>query len=435
MRPRKMRIMNFAVVERIKMKYLLRKNKNNRILYESLLMFFAEGIGLSFMLFIYLIRPKMLSIDEIGLIGYVLSLVSFFSTFFIFGVDNTGARLIITHEDENSKKRIAGLTLLIGILLSFLYSIFMFIVSFFVPFFGDPQAAILIRITLPFVGYNIILAIYNQVCYALGRIKEASVQLALYSMIYFVLMIAMYYIGIFNVRSAVIVEYGTRMLVVLVPVVIIYFKYLRFYKEEWQEFKKEQKERGWTIYFSRIIFFPTLGIDSLILGYFYPLASVAHYTLSNTISAPINVIGNSLSQSLYRRFSNKNKIDNKYIMYLVLVTLASCIGCYGISFVVIKYFLGNEYMPMIYILPVTILSYAIRGVTTLYTSFMNAKGMAKEIRNCAVMGFIGNILFSFALIIPFGAIGGAVSRVIVLGVNLGMRVFYCGKYHKLEGEV
>lgn len=410
------------------MTYITKKNTKNRTVYESLLMFFAEGVGLMFMLFIYIVRPKMLSIDDIGLIGYVASIATFFSTFFILGIDNTGARMIITHEDEKSKNRFAGLSLLLGIVLSLIFSAFMFIVSFFMPYFGHTDATLLIRMSLPFIGYNILLTIYNQVCYALGKVREASIQLALYSMIYFFVMVAMYYLGIFNLESGVVVEYGIRMLVVIIPVVVIYFRYIRFYEEEWKEFKKEQKERGWKIYFSRIIFIPTLGIDSLILGYFYPLASVAHYTLSNTVSAPISVIGNSLSQSLYRKFSTKNKIDKRYALTLVLITLIASIGCYVVSFLIVKYFLGNVYMPMVYILPLTISSNAFRGITSLYTSFMNAKGMANELRNCATIGLICNIVFNFGLIIPFGAFGGAVSRAIVLGINLGMRMFYCKKY-------
>lgn len=410
------------------MRYIFQIYKKGGTIYESLMMFCAEGIGLMFMLFIYLVRPKLLSIDNIGLIAYVASLVSFFSTFFVFGIDNTGARMIISQQDEKSKNRFAGMTLLMGIILAFIFSVFMFGVSFFVPYFGNPQASILIRMLLPFIGYNIVLSIYSQVCYALGKIREASIQLALYSIIYFGIMLGMYYLGIFNLKSAMMVEYGIRMLVVIIPIGTIYYKYLRFYKEEWKKFKKEQRERGWIIYFSRVIFFPTFGIDSLILGYFYPLASVAHYTLSNTISAPINVIGNSLSQSLYRKFSNKNRINKKYVLFLVFITLIASLGCYIVSFAIIKYFLGNKYMPMIYILPVTILAYALRGITSLYTSFMNAKGMAHQTRNCAIVGFIGNIVFNFGLIIPFGAFGGAVASVIVLGTNLGMRVFYCSKY-------
>lgn len=410
------------------MSNIIQRYKKGGTIYESLMMFCAEGIGLMFMLFIYLVRPKLLSIDNVGLIAYIASLITFFSTFFVLGVDNTGARLIISQENEKSKKRFAGLTLLLGIILSFIFTIFMFGVSFIVPYFGNPQASALIRMVLPFIGYNVLLTIYSQVCYALGKIREASIQLALYSVIYFGAMLLLYYFGIFNLKSAVIVEYGIRMLVVMIPIFINYYRYLRFYKEEWKEFKKEQKERGWVIYFSRVIFFPTFGLDSLILGYFYPLASVAHYTLSNTISAPINVIGNSVSQSLYRRFSNKNRIDKKYVIILVFITLIASIGCFVVSFAVIKYFLGVKYMPMVYILPVTIIAYALRGITTIYTSFMNAKGMAHQTRNCAIVGFIGNVVFNFGLIIPFGAFGGAVSSVLVLGTNLSMRVYYCRKY-------
>jgi O-antigen/teichoic acid export membrane protein len=411
-------------------KRLLGQFKKSGTARESGMLFFAEGFGLVFSILIYLVRPKLLTVAEIGLISYVVSLAGFFSGFFSFGLDNTGARLILHQPDVESKKRLAGMILLIGMILCALFSLFMFAASLFIPYFGRKEALPLLYNILPFVGYNILLIIYNQICYALGTMKQAAAQLFLYSFLYFLLMLALNYLGVYTVKTAIISEFGLHMLVVAVPVIFLYFRKLRFHKELWGFIKKEQKEKGWKIYLSRVIFIPSFNMDTLILGFFHSLDSVAHYTLSATIASPISIIGKSVSQSLYRKFSDYNKIEEKKVILLSVITLGAAVCCYIAGVIVVKRFLGKSYYPMLSILPLAIVVAIIRGINNIYISFMNAKGLANQLKNCAIIGLVANIIFNFGLIIPFGAVGGVYASIIVLGIIFMMRIYYCNQYTK-----
>jgi O-antigen/teichoic acid export membrane protein len=59
---------------------------------------------------------------------------------------------------------------------------------------------------------------------------------------------------------------------------------------------------------------------------------------------------------------------------------------------------------------------------------MNVKGLANEVRKCAVVGLVLNIILNFSLIIPFGSVGAMLASIVVLSVNLFMRIHYVKRY-------
>ena len=379
-------------------------------------------------LLIVLIRPQFLTVAEVGFIGYVNGMISFFSSFFSFGLDNSGARLIINQQDDERKSRMAGTMMFLALALCLVFSLFMAIAGIFVPYFGRSEAVPLLYLVLPFAGYNILLIFFNSNCYALGRIKLASVQMFIFQIIYLPLMLLMRWMDVYGLETAIFSEYAIHMLVLLIPIFIFDRKYLKNHKDLWPDIKEEQKNKGWKIYMSRVMFLPTFNMDTLILGAFHPMESVSYYTLTNTITRPITIIGQSISQSMYRKYANQSCVSKKQITYLSLlsaaVSVTGFIGCH----IVIRLFLGESYLPMLAILPFSIGAAFVRGISSIYVSFMTSKGLADETRKCAIAGMVANIVFNFALIIPFGAIGGMYASIIVLLINLGMRMHYCAQY-------
>ena len=399
--------------------------KENEIFKESLTLIISEGIGLLFSMLIYLFRPKFLSVDEIGMISYVVSIVSFCSAFFTFGIDNSGARLILKQPTSSDQKKMSGFILLAGLGLCAAFSVFIFAFSYFIPIFGRDDVSSFMRIIVLFAGYNIIHIIYTQICYARGKIKQAAVQLMIYYVIYFFFMILLYFSGVYTLKVALFTEFGLHMLVVLIPIVYLYRKELRYSSSFFKQLIKEQKDRGWTIYLSRIIFMPAFNLDTIILGIFHPLSSVAYYSLSLMVSSPISVVGNSIARSLYRKLYGKSVIGRKKEITIVTITILVAIADYLASVLAVVWILGKEYKPMLSILPLAVVASSIRGITALYTEYMNSNGMARQLRMVSIVGLIGSLIFNFGLIIPFGAKGGVYASIIVLAINLALRKYYC----------
>nr|WP_275891030.1 oligosaccharide flippase family protein [Holdemania massiliensis] len=401
--------------------------KNNQLFRESGSFFLSEGVGLFFAMLILVFRGRFLSADDLGMIDYVTSIVAFTSAFFLLGIDNTGARLIINEKNELEKKQLAGMTMLLAVVLMVVYVIFMAVFTMTVPLWGRADSVSYIYIILPFAGYSILLLCYKQLCFALGDIRQASIQLFISYVLYFVVLLVLRFTNLLNLYSALVFSFGINLATIVIPMYVKYGCFIKWNKSSWLSIKKEQHERGWKIYFSRVVFSSASNLDTLILGVFNPLSTVAYFSIAKYCSMVISMVGNSVSQSMYRKYAEVNEISKKLIKSIVLLTviLAGVIFC--ITYIVVL-IMGSEYFEVMRILPIAIISQSIASINAIYNSFMNAKGMANELRVLAFIGVAGRLVFDFALIIPFGALGGLCADLLVNIFVFTMRVYYCRRY-------
>ena len=403
--------------------------KENRVLKESGILYISEGIGLLFAFFVVLFKSKFLDVNDVGLINYIVSIIAISSAFFNFGLDNTSARVVLNEKDLFQKNKIIGTALFLSILLAAFYTLCIVLFFSIFPQWGKVNVREYLYLIAPCAGYSIILLTYKQVCFAHGAIKEASVQLFLNYALVFLFIVISNQLNLFNVSSALFGTFTINMLTLLIPIVLIYRKYFRIDLRSFNLIREEQKKRGWKIYFSRVFFSSTFNLDTLILGYFHPLDSVAFYSITKYISMPVSMIGNSVSQSTYRSFVGSNKINPQIIRRVFVFTLLAAIFMLAVGCLFVA-FLGKTYRPMLTILPLSLIYSIANGVNALYNSYMNAKGMANELRTLAFISCIANLVFNFALIIPFGAIGGVFASIIVIFIILFFRIHYCRLYGK-----
>jgi O-antigen/teichoic acid export membrane protein len=75
-----------------------------------------------------------------------------------------------------------------------------------------------------------------------------------------------------------------------------------------------------------------------------------------------------------------------------------------------------------------IIATAVRGVTTLYNTFMSAHARGRDVRNAALILVVSNLLFNFALIPPLGATGAAWASLFALLVNYVGYLSYYRRY-------
>ncbi len=70
------------------------------------------------------------------------------------------------------------------------------------------------------------------------------------------------------------------------------------------------------------------------------------------------------------------------------------------------------------------LAMMVRGVTTVYNSFLSAHARGRELRNAAAVLTISNVVLNLALIPPFGALGAAWASFLALVLNFLAHVVY-----------
>ncbi len=405
--------------------------RNSSVVKESGKMYIAEGIGMGFAFMITLTKGKLLPIDEVGLINYIVAMVSLTSAFFNFGLDNTSARVVLRERTKEGKETVTGTALLLSILFAEFYGIVLIIINLSSPLWSKAYIQPLVWLILPVAGYNIVLVTYKQLCYANGSIWEASAQLCISYVVYLVFLLIAHFFKFLNLQVALVSSYAVNMLTILIPILILHRSKLRLDRVALEKLKTEQKERGWKIYLSRVFFSSTFNLDTLILGIFHPLDAVAHYSITKYLAMPVSLIGTSVSQSTYRKYSDENRISRKLILRVVAVTLIMAVTMFVVGLLVVL-ILGKDYQGMLKILPLSILYSIVNGVNALYNSFMNARGLAEELKRLAIIGAIANLVFNFALIIPFGAMGGVVASLIVVVIILISRIYYCKRYEKQQ---
>lgn len=410
---------------------LLSLSKNNTVINESGRMYIAEGIGIFFAFLIVIVRSKFLTVDEVGLISYIVAMITLTSAFFNFGLDNTTARVVLNEKTGEGKKIVTGTALLLSIMLAIGYGIVLVFINLSVPLWGKTDIQPYVYMILPFAGYNIILLSYKQLCFANGAIHEVSIQLYISYGLYLLFLIISKYCGFLTVTTAIIASYGINMLTVVIPIIIFHKQYLKFDKDSIKKICIEQKERGWKIYLSRVLFSSTFNLDTMILGLFHPLDSVAFYSIAKYIAMPVSMVGNSVSQSIYRKYAGKNQLSRRLVIKVFVVTLIAAVVMFTVGIIMIA-IMGEKYKPMLGILPISIIYSIVNGTNSMYNSYMNAKGMANELRNLSIISAIANVVFNFALIIPFGAYGGVIASLIVVFIVLGLRIYYCKKYDMNE---
>jgi O-antigen/teichoic acid export membrane protein len=405
----------------------------NQAVRESGILFLAQSLnivisGLTFTI----LRPNFLSPRDIGLISYINSLVVTLAHFFNFGLDNTGCRLIINHDHHQEKRRIAGMTIFISLMLCALFSLILYGISFLIPYFGNSEAVPLVRLVIPFSAYVILQFFLINLCYALGEIRIATFMIIAGNAIYLPIMLILNKMNLYTVKIAIFCEYALQMLILLIPLLLLGGRQIKAHKDLWQSIKIENKTVGLKVFWARIIFLPSFDMDKLILGAFYSLENVGFYTLAKMFSSPAIVLGQSIAKSLYRRYNNKNLLAKPVLIFSLASIILLALFVLICGYIVIIKFMNCSYLPVLTVLPLAIIAAIINGYIAVFASFMDAKGMANEVRNIAVVGMVLSVSLNFGLIIPFGMTGGMISRIIVLLVMLLMRGYYCNRFSQRE---
>jgi O-antigen/teichoic acid export membrane protein len=404
---------------------LISRLYKNKLATESSYLILAQAFGMALSMLITLIRPRLLTVDEIGIISYIAGIVSFMAGFFSLGLDNSIARLIISEDNHTKKNRLINYLSFTGIVLSFALGLALLAITPLIPYFGREEAIKYILIIFPLAGYNVMRVYLESASMAIGRVKTLFWMSFSYPLLYVISISAFSILDLYKLRTAIILEYFLHFVVIFIPMILL-LKGFSFDKVIITKIKDEQNKNGWKIYLSRIIFVPTFNLDVMILGAFHSLANVGIYSLANFMSSPISVIGQSFSKSMYRRF--KDKIHRKHMILLTIVSVSLSLIIFIVGFIAILNFFDESYRFTLILLPFAIIVANIRGITYPYIYFMNAKGLANEVRKCAIVGLILNLVFNFSLIIPFGSIGAMLASILVLSVNLLMRIHYVNQY-------
>lgn len=408
----------------------LKKILHNEVFKDSFILYIGEGLYLLFAMLISMVRPDLLGPESAGMISYVNSYITTAAIFFSFGFDSSGSRLVLLAPKEDKKKYI-GMTMFVAVVCCLIFSVFTLIMSIFLIVTDQKEAGLMMMTIIPVSGYSILSLFAKRCCYASGEIKKAALLTCGYSVIYFPVIYLLNGFGIYKGDVAIVSEYSISMLVILLSM-IGWYKYIRPSGELWKDIKKENKNFGRKVYLSRIIGMPSFNIDSIILGLTHPMASVSYYALSTSISRPVHMLGNSISQSMYRKFSDKENIPIKLRIISDILMIVCGLALWVVGTILVKYFLGERFYEVLDYLPWMLIVMFIRGAITPYNQFLQAKGRGKEVQQIAIFFAVAGLISNLIFIPMWGVAGCVVASATSLLVNYFSQLYY---YRKVVKEI
>jgi O-antigen/teichoic acid export membrane protein len=196
-------------------------------------------------------------------------------------------------------------------------------------------------------------------------------------------------------------------------------------KQNFIEIWGKNKEYGFYIFMGQCVGNTTYRLDGFLITYFVNTTKLGYYSLANNLCAPMIAMSAALSQSLFKRFSIKDRVPKKVFIYNG-VWLGGCVmGLLVFGRFLVEHIFGGEFTPVYqYIFPLS-LAYFIHGMYMPANEFLSVKGKGKWMRNCSVVFMIVNVIGNLILIPLYGAMGAAwASLVSMIGFAIPCLYYY-----------
>jgi O-antigen/teichoic acid export membrane protein len=184
------------------------------------------------------------------------------------------------------------------------------------------------------------------------------------------------------------------------------------------------------MYWAELIHVFLYHIDKLFIGYYLDAEQLAYYSLAFTITLPLSLFSTSLSTSLYKKFSQSNRIDIKILLLNFLWVFLSFLGLILIGPWIIENLFSAQYLESNRVLIPLALAFGISGQSKTFTYYLIVKGEGKMIRNASVILLAISVTINMILIPIYGIIGAAMSRIITFLVDFFLIIRIYIKHQK-----
>lgn len=196
----------------------------------------------------------------------------------------------------------------------------------------------------------------------------------------------------------------------------------------WRSFARGAREYGLEVYVGRVLSIGTYNMDVLMLGIFTDARTVGLYALAGSIAAAAGLPVTGFGAALFRRMANRRALRRSWLHLAWLAGGAFALLAWLLAPPFLAAFFPSGYEDAAAYVGPLALAQAIRGVTTVYNSFLSAQGVGRPLRNAALVLTASNLALNFLLIPPYGAAGAAWASVLALLANYAAHVHGYRRY-------
>ncbi len=340
------------------------------------------------------VLARNLTTREFGSYAFAVSFLAFVALLFDFGFFAPAARLAARSEPR-AQREITGAALVLYAPIGLAYCIAMFGLSFRVDAWFHVSAAHPLRIAALFAFALPLIPIVQQLAQGVDRLHIASISLVVLQALLVVLLVIS--AGSLSPTKALVLRCLSVAGAALCAVVWLRPSF-RFLRKWLAELVREARRYGFAIY--------------------------VVYTLAGSIAAAANLPVLGLSTALFAPMARARKIRRQLLVVGASLGLITALAAWALAKPFIELVFSDRYAPAAALVLPLALAQAVRGLTGFYNTFLSAQGEGRALRNAGIVLTVSNLVFNFALIPPFGAMGAAWASLFALVANLGAHVIF-----------
>lgn len=370
---------------------------------------------------------RVFTTSEFGAYSFASALLVFSAGFFEFGLFMPAARLV-AKEPEAGQRDIAGAAIVAFVPVGLSFSVLIFLLSFVVDGLfrvhagGILRVAALLAFAVPFGQLAEWLSVGT------GRLHR-------YSLVTFVAQLLFVALLAAAIRSSWRVSPAGVVTMQLAAITIGWFGFALWLQPRFRDVGVRirqlgagARDYGIQVYVGRILSVGTYNLDVPLLGAFSNPPSVGFYVLASAIAGASGMPAMAFATALFRDLANEPTIARRWLLISVALAAASTVVAWILAGPFVRIAFTERYAPAAALVVPLAAAAGVRGVTSLYNSFLSAHGLGKDLRNAGIALTVSNLILNFALIPPFGAAGAAWASLLALVVNLAAHLAGYSRY-------
>lgn len=366
------------------------------------------------------ILARTLSVRAFGSYAFVTSALVFLAMFFEFGLFVPASRMAARSDPEEGRRLFAA-SLLAYIPVGLTFGLAVVALSYCTDRVFHVQAGHPLRLVAPLAVAIPFELVGQQFAQGLDRLHVFSISAVVGRMLFLAMALTLLAVARLSITTALAAEYAGMLLGW-----VLLIRWLRpsvtGVRSRIGSLVAGARSFGFALYVGRVMSVGTYNMDVLMVAAFTDARSVSYYALAGAIASPVGLPSSALAAALFPRMANEDNVERRWLGWAIAIGLAGALGATILVRPFVHLVLSDRYLPVAALVLPLALASAVRGVTTLFNSFLTAHARGKELRNAAVVLTVSNVALNFALIPPFGAMGAAWASLVALIANLIVHV-------------
>jgi O-antigen/teichoic acid export membrane protein len=364
-----------------------------------------------------------LSTSTFGNYTFSISFLQLVALVFEFGFFASAARLV-TLASGRDRRETVGAALLLYLPVGAAYCLSVFALSFGVNGWFHAEAGSALRVVAPVAIALPATLIVQQLAQGVDRLHVASIAtLVLQVLLILLLVLLLRFDDHFTLAAALFVRCLAVLISVIVAAVWLRPLFSRS-KSRVTEILQHTVRYGFEVYVGRLLSIGTYNMDVLMIAALANSRSVGFYSLAGAIAAAAGLPVMGMSTALFATMARQSRIRKHWLLVATALGAFAAALAWTFAKSFINLVFSQRYAPAAHIVAPLALAQAVRGVTSVYNTFLFAHGRGRQLRNAGFALAASNLIFNFALIPPFGAIGAAWASLCALLVNLGAYILF-----------